>query len=36
MILHAPNGREARPHLFEMEDTGQTLEIVKELTAAEP
>jgi len=34
MVLHAPNGREARPHLFEMEDTGATLKVVKELTAA--
>jgi len=32
MVLHAPNGREARPHLFEMEDTGATLKIVKEYT----
>jgi arabinan endo-1,5-alpha-L-arabinosidase len=31
MVLHAPNGRDARPHLFEMEDTGETLKIIKEL-----
>jgi beta-xylosidase len=36
MVLHAPNGREARPHLFEMEDTGATLKVVQELTAAQP
>jgi GH43 family beta-xylosidase len=29
MVLHAPNGRDARPHLFEMQDTGETLKIVK-------
>lgn len=31
MVLHAPNGREARPHLFEMQDTGETLKIAREL-----
>ncbi len=35
-VLHAPNGREAHPYLFEMEDTGETLKVVKELTAAQP
>ncbi len=32
MVLHSPNGREARPRLFEMEDTGETLRIVREFT----
>jgi len=31
MILHAPNNRNSRPRLFEMEDTGNTLRIVKEV-----
>jgi arabinan endo-1,5-alpha-L-arabinosidase len=31
MALHSPNSRVERPHLFEMEDTGNTLQIVKEL-----
>jgi beta-xylosidase len=31
MILHSPNNRESRPRIFEMEDTGNTLKIVKEL-----
>jgi beta-xylosidase len=35
MVLHAPNGRDARPHLFEMGDTGETLKIVKEFTTAD-
>ncbi len=32
MVLHAPNDRDARPRLFEMEDTGETLRLVKEFT----
>ncbi|MCJ7447678.1 MAG: glycoside hydrolase family 43 protein [Bacteroidales bacterium] len=32
MILHSPNDRESRPRIFEMEDTGNTLVVVKELT----
>jgi hypothetical protein len=32
MILHSPYNGETRPHLFEMEDTGETLRIVKEFT----
>jgi GH43 family beta-xylosidase len=32
MVLHSPNGRDARPRVFEMEDTGQTLRLVKEFT----
>jgi arabinan endo-1,5-alpha-L-arabinosidase len=31
MTLHSPNTRDARPHIFEMEDTGNTLKIAKEL-----
>ena len=30
-VLHAPNNRESRPHIFEMEDTGTGLRIKKEL-----
>ncbi|MEJ6980578.1 glycoside hydrolase family 43 protein [Pedobacter sp. P351] len=30
MILHSPNGPQAQPHLFEMEDTGSTLRVIKE------
>jgi len=36
MVLHSPNGREARPHIFEMEDTGETLKVVKEFTGTTP
>ncbi|NLZ07610.1 MAG: family 43 glycosylhydrolase [Phycisphaerae bacterium] len=32
MVLHAPNNRDAQPHLFEMEDTGETLRIAREFT----
>lgn len=32
MVLHSPNNRDARPRIFEMEDTGQTLKVVKEFT----
>jgi hypothetical protein len=34
MILHSPYNGDTRPHLFEMEDTGETLKIVKEITAS--
>lgn len=34
MALHAPNNRGAQPHLFEMEDTGETLRIVREFPRA--
>jgi GH43 family beta-xylosidase len=30
MVLHAPNDRGARPRIFEMEDTGETLRTVRE------
>jgi len=36
VVLHPPNGREARPRIFEMEDTGETLKIGKEFTAQAP
>jgi arabinan endo-1,5-alpha-L-arabinosidase len=36
MVLHAPDGRGPHPRIFEIEDTGETLKIVKELTAVEP
>jgi beta-xylosidase len=35
MALHKPNNRDAQPHLFEMEDTGETLRIVREFTGVE-
>lgn len=31
MVLHSPNNRNSRPHIFEMEDTGDALEIKREL-----
>lgn len=31
MILHSPYNGNTRPHLYEMEDTGETLRIVKEV-----
>ncbi len=31
MVLHAPNNRNSRPHIFEMEDTGDALKIKREL-----
>jgi hypothetical protein len=34
MVLHSPNGRDAQPHLFKMEDTGETLRIASEFTEA--
>jgi beta-xylosidase len=33
MILHSPYNGNTRPHFFEMEDTGETLKIAKEITA---
>jgi hypothetical protein len=32
MVLHSPNGPDAQPRVFEMEDTGETLRVVKEFT----
>jgi hypothetical protein len=39
MVLHAPDGGGSgprRPRIFEMEDTGETLKIVKEFTGENP
>ena len=30
MVLHSPNNPQAQPHIFELEDTGNTLKIVGE------
>lgn len=35
MALHSPNNRAAQPRLFEMEDTGATLRVVREFTGEE-
>ncbi len=35
MVLHSPNNRDAQPRLFEMEDTGETLKVVKPFTGRE-
>jgi len=35
-VLHAPNGPAARPRIFQMEDTGDTLRNVKEFTGDNP
>jgi arabinan endo-1,5-alpha-L-arabinosidase len=32
MVLHSPNGPGAKPHIFEMEDNGDTLKVVSEFT----
>ena len=34
MVLHAPDGHGPQPHIFEIEDTGETLRIVEELSGA--
>jgi GH43 family beta-xylosidase len=34
LVLHAPDGRGPQPHIFEIEDTGETLRIVREFTGA--
>jgi hypothetical protein len=36
MVLHSPNGPAARPRLFEMADTGDTLRVIKGLTGTTP
>jgi len=36
MVLHAPNGPAARPRLFEMQNTGETLTVVQEFTGTAP
>jgi hypothetical protein len=32
MVLHSPNDRDAQPHIFTMQDTGETLRVVGEFT----
>ena len=32
MVLHSPNNRRAQPRLFELKDTGETLEVVGQFT----
>ena len=32
LLFHAPNDRNARPRIFELEDTGDTLRVVREFT----
>ena len=32
MVLHSPNNRGAQPHIFELEDTGETLKVIEEFT----
>lgn len=32
MVLHAPNNMGAQPHIFKMEDTGETLQVISEFT----
>jgi hypothetical protein len=36
LVLHSPDGRGPQPHIIELEDTGETLRIVKEFTGEEP
>jgi arabinan endo-1,5-alpha-L-arabinosidase len=36
MVLHSPNSPAARPRIFEMEDTGETLKLIKEFTGETP
>ena len=32
MVLHSPNNPKAQPHIFQLEDTGNTLKVTKEFT----
>jgi arabinan endo-1,5-alpha-L-arabinosidase len=32
MVLHSPYNGDTRPHLYEMEDTGETLRVIREFT----
>lgn len=32
MAIHAPYNGNTRPHLFEMEDTGEILKVIREFT----
>jgi len=36
LMLHAPDGHSPQPHLFTIEDTGETLRILKEVTGTGP
>lgn len=36
MVLHSPNGPAARPRIFEMADTGETLKVANEFTGTTP
>lgn len=36
MTLHCPNNRDARPRIFQMQDTGDTLKITREFTGDSP
>jgi arabinan endo-1,5-alpha-L-arabinosidase len=36
MVLHSPNNFNSRPRIFEMEDTGETLKVVKEFKGTAP
>ena len=37
LVLHSPNSPQAQPlHIFELEDTGDTLKVVKEFTGTTP
>jgi beta-xylosidase len=36
MVLHSPNNMNSQPHIFEMEDTGDTLKLVKEFRDTNP
>jgi hypothetical protein len=31
MILHTPNNRDAQPHIYEVEDTGETVRMIGEM-----
>jgi arabinan endo-1,5-alpha-L-arabinosidase len=35
MVLHSPNNRAAQPRIFELEDTGNTLKVVREFTGTD-
>ena len=34
LLLHAPDGHGPQPHIFEIEDTGETLRMVREFSGA--
>ena len=36
MALHEPNSRDAQPRLFELEDTGATLKVTREIPSIRP